>query len=185
MSGTGWTRRLKSGNGNVEETHPELRAGDPNAADACLSCLGPAAPRAREGVNVLRSRNTIFSYVHVPRKGRADCQAISQDGDSPQRCASNEQRQVVSLTSPRARCCVMGGEARLGVYLSPSTNYERRILEDAFDGCVPRPSPRATSIDRSIDRSIPETPKKDADTPPPRPTRFRASQARRVAQGRG
>jgi len=44
----------------------------------------------------------------------------------------------------------MGGEARLGVYLSPSTNYERRILEDAFDGCVPRP----TSIDRSIDRSI-------------------------------
>jgi hypothetical protein len=32
----------------------------------------------------------------------------------------------------------MGGEARLGVYLSPSTNYERRILEDAFDGCAPR-----------------------------------------------
>lgn len=148
MSGTGWTRRLKTGNGNVEETHPELRAGDPIAADACLSCLGPAAPRAREGVNVLRSRNTIFSY---PEKVGL---SISQDGDSPQRCASNEQRQVVSLTSPRARYCVMGGEARLGVYLSPSTNYERRILEDAFDGCVPRPSPRATSIDRSIDRSI-------------------------------
>ena len=69
MSGTGWTRRLKSGNGNVEETHPELRAGDPNAADACLSCLGPAAPRAREGVNVLRSRNTIFSYIYPEKVG--------------------------------------------------------------------------------------------------------------------
>ena len=145
---------------------------------------GPCrAARARGSERSSKPEHDIL--IHLPRKGRADCQAISQDGDSPQRCASNEQRQVVSLTSPRARCCVMGGEARLGVYLSPSTNYERRILEDAFDGCVPRPSPRATSIDRSIDRSIPETSEKDADTPPPRPTRFRASQARRVAQGRG
>ena len=70
MSGTGWTRRLKTGNGNVEETHPELRAGDPIAADACLSCLGPAAPRAREGVNVLRSRNTIiFSSMGSEKVG--------------------------------------------------------------------------------------------------------------------
>ena len=69
VSGTGWTRRLKTGNGNVEETHPELRAGDPIAADACLSCLGPAAPRAREGMNVLRSRNTIFEKVgQEPRR---------------------------------------------------------------------------------------------------------------------
>ena len=98
MSGTGWTRRLKTGNGNVEETHPELRAGDPIAADACLSCLGPAAPRAREGMNVLRSRNTIFEKVGLIAWAR------TKTPDSAQRCASNEQRQVVSLTSPRALC---------------------------------------------------------------------------------
>lgn len=70
MSGTGWTRRLKTGNGNVEETHPELCAGDPIAAGACLSCLGPAAPRAREGMNVLRSRNTIiFSSMGSEKVG--------------------------------------------------------------------------------------------------------------------
>jgi len=74
VSGTGWTRRLKTGNGNVEETHPELRAGDPIAAGACLSCPGPAAPRAREGMNVLRSRTR---YVLGTRYDREDVRLAS------------------------------------------------------------------------------------------------------------
>ena len=75
----------------------------------------------------------------------------------------------------------MGGDARLGVYLSPSTNYERRILEDAFDRCVLRPSPRATS------RSIPETvvAYEEKKTLILRLRRVRMCQARRMAQGRG
>ena len=45
-------------------------------------------------------------------------------------------------SSPRARrswamASVQNGrDAPFGVFLSPSTNYERRILEDAFDGYV-------------------------------------------------
>ena len=177
MSGTGRTRRLKNWERKRRGDAPRAPRRRSHRRGRMSLSQSPAAPRAREGMNVLGSRNTLHILI-TPNVLIGDCQMTAL-------CASNEQRQVISPRSPRARCCVMGGEARLGVYLSPSTNYERRILEDAFDGCVPRPSPRATSIDRSIDRSIPETPEKDADTPPPRPTRFRASQARRVAQGRG
>lgn len=104
----------------------------------------PAAPRAREGMNVSSERVssykspvpfqlTVYPYRHTLSRE-------TNVGANNARCAvskTNDDRST-SLTSPRARRYAMGGEARLGVYLSPSTNYERRILEDAFDGCAPR-----------------------------------------------
>ena len=146
MSGTGRTRRLKNWERKRRGDAPRAPRRRSHRRGRMSLSQSPAAPRAREGMNVLGSRNTLCTVdiLITPNVLIGDCQMTAL-------CASNEQRQVISPRSPRARCCVMGGEARLGVYLSPSTNYERRILEDAFDGYVPRPSPRATS------RSIPET----------------------------
>ena len=143
MSGTGRTRRLKNWERKRRGDAPRAPRRRSHRRGRMSLSQSPAAPRAREGMNVLGSRNTLHILI-TPNVLIGDCQMTAL-------CASNEQRQVISPRSPRVRCCVMGGEARLGVYLSPSTNYERRILEDAFDGYVPRPSPRATS------RSIPET----------------------------
>ena len=143
MSGTGRTRRLKNWERKRRGDAPRAPRRRSHRRGRMSLSQSPAAPRAREGMNVLGSRNTLHILI-TPNVLIGDCQMTAL-------CASNEQRQVISPRSPRARCCVMGGEARLGVYLSPSTNYERRILEDAFDGYVPRPSPRATSNDRSID----------------------------------
>jgi len=128
--GTGASRRRTE---SAAQAIPSPRAHGPQP--------GPCrAARARGNESFLGTRVFLQKPCAI---SSVDCLPTSREtnlGANKVRCAvskTNDDRST-SLTSPRARRYAMGGEARLGVYLSPSTNYERRILEDAFDGCAPR-----------------------------------------------
>ena len=146
--------------------------------------FGPCrAARARGSERSSKPEHDIL----IPRKGRADCQARPKTVTPPTLRFERTTTGRLPHVAPRAvlRDGWRGASRRVPLPLhqlraTNSRGRVRRVRATTFTASdVDRP------IDRSIDRSIPETPEKDADTPPPRPTRFRASQARRVAQGRG